>query len=72
MVAASERGRYHVSHPQIEEPGIVNKSQIIKVVIAVILLITAIVIIVSSLSGGGESGKPGTIDTGVPGAPSSN
>lgn len=32
-----------------------NKSQIIKVAIAVILLITAIVIIVSSLTGGGES-----------------
>jgi len=31
----------------------VNKSQIIKVAIAVILLITAIVIIVSSLTGGG-------------------
>lgn len=48
---------------QPEEPEAVNKSQIIKVAIAVILLITAIVIIVSSLSGGGGDGVE--VPTGV-------
>lgn len=45
-----------LSQFQIQEPASVNKSQIIKVVIAVILLITAIIIIASSLSGGKEKG----------------
>lgn len=40
-------------HSETQEPDLVNKSQIIKVAIAVILLITALVIIVTSLTGGG-------------------
>jgi hypothetical protein len=54
-----------LSQFQIQEPASVNKSQIIKVVIAVILLITAIIIIASSLSGGKKPRGPQTRPLGM-------